>query len=309
LCLKCKRFSIVSLLIPPYDLFISYLRNSKMKNYRLLTIIGAALASLFSNWMPVSAQTYNGASTYRDTDTIYKVGVTPNISVPVTYTGATISKTAYSDACGVLKISLGANLPTDLTINRAAFTITSLREFYPQEAKYKCINGVATYTGFTNTTGAFRTAIYVQGSRTNTTLYISNPTIVGGANKANLMTYTGSIARDFKANACGFIAIKPSSSSPFSSTSVISINKSSLTYTFGTLPQTPTPPVCMGGKTYVSSTAPLTYNGAKLYRTPKAVYYTGLTPSSLNTVELLMLVVLQRLTVSILLMDLVRQTK
>jgi hypothetical protein len=118
-----------------------------MKNYRLLTIIGTALASFFSSWLPVTAQTYNGASVYRDTDTIYKVGVTPNISVPVTYTGATIAKTAYSDACGVLKISLGANLPTDLTINRTAFTVSSAHEFVPQEAKYKCTNGVATYTG------------------------------------------------------------------------------------------------------------------------------------------------------------------
>jgi hypothetical protein len=100
------------------------------------------------------------------------------------------------------------------------------------------------------------------------------------------MAYTGSITRNFQANACGFIAIKPSSNSPFSSTSVVNIDKSSLTYTFGTLPQTPTPPVCMGGKTYVSSTAPIAYNGANLYRTTKAVYYTGLTPNSLNAVEL-----------------------
>jgi hypothetical protein len=258
-----------------------------MKNHRLLISIGASIASLLSGLLPAAAdQTYNGASVYRDTDTIYKVGVTPNLSVPVTYTGATISQTTYSDACGVLKISLGASLPTDLTINRTAFAVSSAPEFTPKYAQYKCKNGVATYTGFANTTGAFRIAKYSNGDPINTALYISNPTIVGGANKSSLMAYTGSIARKFKANACGFITIKPSSLSPFSSTSVVNIDESSSNYTFGSLPQTPTPPVCTDGKTYLSSTAPITYNGSNFYRTTKAVYYTGLTPSSLNTVEL-----------------------
>jgi hypothetical protein len=256
-----------------------------MKNHRLLTLVGISVASLLSGLLPAAAdQTYNGASVYRDTDTIYKVGVTPNISVPVTYTGATFSQTAYSDACGVLKISLGTNLPTDLTINRTAFDVSSTPERTPKRAKYKCTNGVATYTGFENTTGAFRITAYSDGDPTNIALYVSNPAIVGGANKSSLMAYTGPTAKKFKANTCGFIAIKPSSRSPFASNSVVKIDNSS--YTFGSLPQTPTPPICTDGKTYLSSTAPTTYNGSNLYRTTKAVYYTGLAPSSINTIEL-----------------------
>jgi hypothetical protein len=56
-----------------------------MRNYRLLILVGISIATLLSSLLPaVADQTYNGASVYRDTDTIYKVGVTPNISVPVT---------------------------------------------------------------------------------------------------------------------------------------------------------------------------------------------------------------------------------
>ena len=48
-----------------------------MRNHRLLTIIGAGIASLLSSWLPAIAQpvlTYNGASTYKDSkDNIYMV--------------------------------------------------------------------------------------------------------------------------------------------------------------------------------------------------------------------------------------------
>jgi hypothetical protein len=65
-----------------------------------------------------------------------------------------------------------------------------------------------------------------------------------------------------------------------------SVNIAGAAVSFGSLPQNPTPPICMDGKTYAASTGSTTYNGANLYRTAKAVYYVGLAPNSLNTVEL-----------------------
>jgi hypothetical protein len=116
-----------------------------MKNYRLLTIVGTIIASLGTNWLPANAdQTYNGASIYRDADNIYKVGLSPSSSVAVTYESAAISKTAYSDDCGVLKISLGATPPPTLSINGSAFTLSSAPEL-PNRAKYKCTGGVANF--------------------------------------------------------------------------------------------------------------------------------------------------------------------
>jgi hypothetical protein len=279
--MKWKRFLIVSLLFPPYDLFISYLRNSQMKNYRLLTIIGTVITSLFSSWLPVAAQTYNGASIYRDADSIYKVGITPNSSVAVTYADTTLNKTVYSDACGVLKISFGANPPANLSINNADFNVSTVPEMY-DDSKYKCVGGVPTYTKFKTHSGLFRIIKYSDGTPTSTTLYISSAGITKGANKASLISYAGSSKRTVKANACGFVAIKPLARNPFSGNIVID----GTVVSFATLPQNPTPPSCMGGKTYLSSTGAITYNGANLYRTDKAIYYVGLTPNSLNQVEL-----------------------
>lgn len=110
------------------------------------------------------------------------------------------------------------------------------------------------------------------------------PYKTGGANQASLINYTGNSQKTIKANPCGFIAIKASSHSPFVATTSVSIDGA--TVTFGSLPQNPTPPICLDSKTYLSSTGSTTYNGANLYRTAKAVYYVGLTPNSLNAVEL-----------------------
>jgi hypothetical protein len=255
-----------------------------MKNYRILTILGTIIASLGTNWLPANAdQTYNGASIYRDADNIYKVGLSPSSSVAVTYESAAISKTAYSDDCGVLKISLGATPPPTLSINGSAFTLSSAPEL-PNRAKYKCTGGVANYTGFTNSTGAFQAVSRSNGSAINTTLYISNSAIIGGKNKGSLITYAGSSKRSIKANACGFVLIKPRSQSLFTPTSSVNIDGSNLT--FGNLPQNPSPPICLNDRTYSSSTSSISYNGANLYRTTKAIYYVGLAPNSLNAVEI-----------------------
>jgi hypothetical protein len=110
----------------------------------------------------------------------------------------------------VLKISLGAIPPPTLSINGSAFTLSSAPEL-PNRAKYKCTGGVANYTGFTNSSGAFQAVSRSNGSAINTTLYIFNSTITGGKNKGSLITYAGSSKRSIKANACGFVLIKPRS--------------------------------------------------------------------------------------------------
>jgi hypothetical protein len=244
--------------------------------------IGVGMINLLGDWQnPVTAQTYNGASIYRDADSIYKVGITPNSSVAVTYGETTINKTVYSDACGVLKISLGATPPPNLSINTADFTVGTVPEMYA-DSKYKCVGGVPTYTNFKPNNGLFRLIKYSDGTPTSSTLYISSAAITKGANKASLISYAGTTKRTVKVNACGFVEIKPPSRNPFPTNIVID----GTAVTVGNLPQNPTPPSCIGGKTYLSSTAATTYNGANLYRTDKSIYYVGLTPNSLNQVEL-----------------------
>ncbi len=256
-----------------------------MKNYRLLTIIGAALASLFSSWLPVTAQTYEGASTYRDTDTIYRVGLTPNSTVSVLYGDIPVSKTVYSDACGVLKISIPIlRGDTSIVVNGTAYNpnstiATSVNS--DKSATYKCSNGGIKYSNFTPSGNVFT----LGKPPGNYTLHLTGQALTGGANKASLVTYVTSIQKDLKVNACGFIAIKSLPRNSFKDTSKVSISGSSL-ISFDSLPENPTPPVCKDNKTYSSSTAPTTYMGAALYRTSKAVYYTGLAPRSSNVIEL-----------------------
>jgi hypothetical protein len=252
-----------------------------MRNHRLLTIIGAALASLLSNWLPVAAQTYEGASTYRDTDTIYKVGLTPNSTVSVVYDDIPVSKTVYSDACGVLKIPM-PNLRTDtsIAVNGTAYNPNSTI-ISASNTTYKCSNGGIKYSNFTPSGSVFT----ISNSSRIYVLHLTGQALTGGANRASLVTYKDRIVKELKVNACGFIAIKSLARNPFTDTSKISISRSSL-ISFDSLPENPTPPVCKDNKTYSSSTAPTTYMGAALYRTSKAVYYAGLAPRSANTIEL-----------------------
>ena len=256
-----------------------------MKNYRLLTIIGTGIVSLLSSFLPATAQTYNGASTYRDaTDTIYRVGVTPNSLVPAIYSDITISKQVYSDTCGVAKItipSLTAN--TVVTANGANFTpySTIATSSGTKASGYKCANGGLQYLNFTPAGNSFTLGNSNTG---NYTLYLTG-SAVGGANKPILISYQSGVLKDIKANACGFATIKALPRNPFTSTSKISLNREAL-ITVNSLPINPTPPSCTNGNTYLPSTAAITYNGANLYRTTKAIYYTGLAPNSSNAIEL-----------------------
>jgi hypothetical protein len=257
-----------------------------MWNYRLLILLGASIASFFSGLLPaVADQTYNGASIYRDAaDTIYKVGATPNSLVTAIYDNVAVSKQVYSDACGVAKVSIPSlTTSTAITVNGTNFTpySTIATSSGTKSPGYKCANGGLQYLNFTPTGNSFTLGNSNTG---NYTLYITG-TATGGANKSVSVAYVTKIKKDIKVNACGFATIKALPRSPFTSTSNISLDRQPFT-TVGSLPTNPTPPSCADGKTYLSSTAPVTYNGASFYRTTKAIYYTGLAPNSSNSVEL-----------------------
>jgi hypothetical protein len=194
-----------------------------MKNYRLLTIIGAALASFFSSWSPVSAQTYNGASVYRDTDTIYRVGLPPNSDVSIVYQRAISNKTIYSDACGYLKLSFNqSNLPrgSEVTIQGSG-----LGGFYPtlissENPKYKCTNGTAVFTNFTPPTSSnsfYFSRRGTDGSAGSSTFYTNSMNAIAGPNKPAIVSEMGSKKKTIKANACGFVAVKALPHAPFAS--------------------------------------------------------------------------------------------
>jgi hypothetical protein len=257
-----------------------------MWNYRLLILVGASIASFFSGLLPAAAdQTYNGASIYRDAaNTIYKVGVTPSSAVTVIYDDVTISKQVYSDVCGVAKITIpGLMTNTVVTANGANFTpyATRATSSSSKAPGYKCASGGLQYLNFTPAGNSFTLGNSNTG---NYTLYLTG-SAVGGANKPILISYLTKQRKEIKANACGFAIIKALPRSPFTSTSNISLDRQPFT-TVGSLPTNPTPPSCTDGKTYLSSTAPVTYNGSSFYRTTKAIYYTGLAPNSSNSVEL-----------------------
>jgi hypothetical protein len=266
-----------------------------MKNYRLLTIIGAALASLCSSWLPVAAQTYNGASVYRDTDTIYRVGLPPNSDVSVVYQRAITNRTVYSDACGYLKLSFNYTSPptgSDLTIQGRSIGGFDPTLISAKNPKYKCKNGMAVFTNFTPPTSSnsfYFSSPGTGGAAGSSTFYTNSMSAIDRPNQALLITEMGSKKKTIKANSCGFVAVKALPNAPFASFTPDtegSVDIGNTSQFFSELPVNPNPPICLDNKTYSSSTAPTTYMGAALYRTSKAVYYTGLVPKSSNTIEL-----------------------
>jgi hypothetical protein len=297
LCLKCKRFSVVKLLFYTYDSLISYSLKGKMKNHRLLISIGASIASLLSGLLPAAAdQTYNGASVYRDTDTIYKVGLTPNSDVAITYNRSITNKTVYSDACGYLKLSFDQpSYPSGTNVTIAGYGLSGFSPTLIPEAqkpKYKCTNGVAVFTNFTPPDGGsfYFSHLGSAGSNTDSSTFFTKNTIAtGGKNKPVIVTEMGSKKKTIKANSCGFIAVKALPHAPFASftpNTEGSIKIGDTSQYFSMLPVNPNPPICLNNQAFVSSTAPTTYNGASLYRTTKAIYHVGLTIAAIDKVEL-----------------------
>jgi hypothetical protein len=266
-----------------------------MKNHRLLTIIGAALASLFSNWLPAMSQTYNGVSVYRDTDTIYRVGLPPNSDVSVVYQRAISNKTVYSDACGYLKLSFNYSAPptgSDLTIQGRSIGGFSPVLISAKNPKYKCTKGTAVFTNFTPSTSSnsfYFSTPGTGGAAGSSTFYTNSMSAIDRPNQPLLISEMGSKKKTIKANSCGFVAVKALPNAPFASFTPDtegSVDIGNTSQFFSKLPVNPNPPICLDNKTYLPSTDSTIYNGANLYRTKSALYYTELVPKSSKTIEL-----------------------
>lgn len=256
-----------------------------MKNHRLLTIIAAGIASIHSSWLPAVAApdlTYNGASVYKDSkDNVYYV--TTTFKSTVTYANVDVSKAPYSDACGFTRLNLSNNttpsFPTTITFNGSSDTLSSI-PLVTEKNPYKCVNGVAQWKG-TAQTSVFQTSV------TNNSLITKNiyypPSRSGGVSKQGLISYTASLTKLVNPNACGFFVTPGYANSQKKTSGTLSISGSSIN--IASLPVNPSPPECVGGKVLLgSATNVATFNGATLYRTAKNIYFTGLTPKSLNVV-------------------------
>jgi hypothetical protein len=213
---------------------------------------------------------------YHDTDTVYKTGLPANSTVQVELGNTAITKNAYSDACGIIKLSLGNQFPTDLKVNSTAVSSAAAPTL---SVNYKCVGTTAQFTGSTPTTN-YKTS---NDRGENIKLYIISASMTGGANKPSLVTYGAPSKKTLKVNSCGVLAIKGSARNPLTAASTLSIGDGS-PFTFSNLP-TGTAPICQQGEVYTANPAAATYNGASLYRTDKAIYQVGMAPNSLSVVQ------------------------
>jgi hypothetical protein len=226
---------------------------------------------------------YNGANVYKDAkDNIYYV--TSTIKVDVVYENVDVIKTPYSDACGFTRLSLNessSSLPTTLTFNGTSDSLGSI-PVVAEKNPYKCVNGVAQWKG-TAQTSVFQTSVTNNDSGLTAKNIYYPPARTGGASRQGLISYTANLTKFVNPNACGFILTPGYANSQKKTSGTLAINGASIN--IANLPVNPNPPECVGGKTLLgSSTNVATFNGATLYRTTKAVYFTGLTPKSLNVV-------------------------
>jgi hypothetical protein len=109
---------------------------------QIITIFTLGFFSLSATNQAV-AQT--APTLYHDTDTIYQTGLTANSTVQVELGNTSITKTANSDACGVIKLSLGNQFPADLKVNNTLISSTTPTI----STGYKCVGGTAQYSGNT----------------------------------------------------------------------------------------------------------------------------------------------------------------
>jgi hypothetical protein len=255
-----------------------------MKNHRLLTLVGISIASLISGLLPALAAdlNYNGAYLYKDAkDNIYLISNSEN---QFTYDNVAISKASYSDACGFTSLRLSnADLPFPSTIafNSTSTSLGSI-PIVAEKTPYKCVNGIAKWNG-TAQTSIFQTSINDPSGNFKVKNIYYPSSVTGGASKQGMISYTSSVIKNVKPNACGFIVIPGYANSQKKTSATVRRDGTSINV--ATLPVNPNPPDCVGGKTLVgSSTAVATFNGATLYRTAKNIYFTGLVPQSLNVV-------------------------
>lgn len=259
-----------------------------MKNHRLLILVGAVITSFLSGLLPAVAVpdlTYNGVSRYKDAkDNIY---IITTYDEELTYGGVEITKASYSDACGFTSIKLSNSnvpFPSAIAFNGSSLTVGSI-PVVTEKNPYKCVNGLAQWKG-TAQTSIFQTSVTnANGSITVKDIYYPAAS-TGGAFKQGLISYSANVVKKLKPNACGFIVTPGYANSQKKTSGSLKISGDASSLNIPNLPINPNPPDCVGGKTLMASTAVATFNGATLYRTTKSIFYVGLTPNSLNAVEL-----------------------
>jgi hypothetical protein len=254
------------------------------QNFSRAMVEGVAIAGILwlaalQNSPPVTAApvlTYNGASTYKDSkDNIYMVN---SGGAEITYRGVNTTKIITSDACGYAKISFNeasSSTPATITAGNSAITISSLPSVTGRTV-YKCIAGVPQWT-YGAQTGAF---VHPVSGNTDTTNIYFPPSQTGGANKQLSLAYTVNQTSIFKDNTCGFTvfpgyATRRSSATPYRGSTAINV---------ATLPLNPAPPKCANNRA-ITSGGNGSQGGATMYRTKSAIYLTGLTAGSINTVD------------------------
>jgi hypothetical protein len=248
-----------------------------------ILIAVAALNSLLTN-SPASAApdlSYNGANTYKDSkDNIYKIGG----GGEYTFKGVNVTKAVTADACGYAKVSFAeftATTPTAITVGGNSITLASLSKISGRKTPFKCNAGVVAWESYYGQqTGAFvHSHSNANGSITTTTVYLS-PSETGGANKQVALAYTADLTANFKENTCGFVVF-PGYASRRTSSAVF---KGSTAINVASLPVNPNPPKCVNNQPIVAS-GNASQGGVTMYRTKSAIYLTGLTAGSINTVD------------------------
>jgi hypothetical protein len=249
-------------------MFRPHLKISILSLLGLTAILYAPLAK---------AQTTTPAI-FRDSNTVYQTNLPPGTNVEVDYNNRDVTKTIYSDACGVVKISLAYPFPSNLKVNGTAISPSSTSN----SRTYQCLNGVAKYGGtMPAPTSNFQNE---NTSGTRITVYVVSSAITGGIKKPSLVTYTAKVTKTLKVNSCGILVVRGTPNAPLVDSSLLAIGNS-IPKLFSSFP-VGVPPICQNNSTYTATTNPATYNGASLFRTAKTIYQVGLTPNSLNVVEI-----------------------
>lgn len=155
----------------------------------------------------VSETTSTGGSR----NVIYVKGLTAGSSATLAQTGALTNSARLPDSCGMLKLTKpSAGWSGNITVNGTAVTISSLSVVTPPT----CTGGTLTPAQTTNFKDASDN-VYIVGLTANTAVTVGLPR---------------NTTRTANANGCGIATFRESTSSPWSSTSTMTINGTAVTF-------------------------------------------------------------------------------
>lgn len=196
------------------------MKSTKITAVALGSMLVAALA------MPAMAEARRDAS-----NNVYITGFSANSTQDITFDGTPRTRSVQANRCGVAKVfpSLSYAAATKITLNSIQFNIPTLPVASPGTCSvvngaYVSVNA-PTATRFKDAIGA----IYFQGLAPSSAQVVSYPEL--------------SLGRKITANACGYIKISSTTSSPLTSTTRIKVNGDPIGFTVGSL-DTVVAPIC-----------------------------------------------------------------